>query len=50
MRVESVDPFGVPIKDCVLISHLHHRMNIVSGGKRRNSGKAQQWEILGNWL
>jgi hypothetical protein len=27
MWVESVDPVGVQVKHCVLISHLHHRSN-----------------------
>ena len=48
MWVESVDPFGVQVKDCVSICHSHRHLNSVSRVKRRNSERGQQWEILGN--
>jgi len=48
MWVESVDPFGVQVKDCVLIFHFDHHLSSLSSGKRRNSEKGPQWEILGN--
>ena len=44
----EANPLGVQLENSVSICHSHHQLRSMSGGKRRSSGKVQQWEILGN--
>ena len=48
MWLESVDPFGVQVKDCLLISHSNNPMNssaVGNVGTQRKINNGKSWEI-----